>query len=73
MTKEAIVEEVRKLSLSDRREVLNAISQMDERDWELTDEEKALVDKRWKRMQKDPDRTLNYDELKDRVRSLTTK
>ena len=73
MTKEAIIEEVRKLSPSDRREVLDVISQMDEKDWQLTNEEITLVNERWKRMQEHPEGTLSYDELKARVRSLTTK
>ena len=71
MTKEAIIAEIKKLSPWDRREVLEALSGPNEDEYELTDEEKALVDRRWKEMQEHPEHNLTLEQLKERIYGRT--
>ena len=67
MTKEAIIEELKKLSPQEQREVVEAIRGSIEEGYELSNSELALVDQRWKEMQEHPDHNLSYDELRERV------
>ena len=67
MTKEAIIEEAKKLSVEDQRDIVEALRPINCEDYELRDEEKKLVDRRWKRMQEHPEESLSLEELKKRV------
>ena len=67
MTKEAIIEEAKKLSVEDQRDIVEALRPITDEDYELSDEEKKLVDRRWKRMQEHPEESLSLEELKKRV------
>ncbi|WP_018526313.1 hypothetical protein [Alkalispirochaeta alkalica] len=48
MTKEAIIEEIKKHPREDQREIIEAVWEPSEEDQELRDEEKDLVDRRWR-------------------------
>ncbi|GAB6091094.1 hypothetical protein [Spirochaeta dissipatitropha] len=72
MTKEAIIEEIRKHTPEEQREIVEAVWEPNDDDYELTDEEKALVDKRWKEMQEHPERNLTLQQLKERFHSRST-
>lgn len=67
MTKEAIIEEAKKLPVEDQRDIVEALWLITNEDYELSDEEKTLVDRRWKRMQEHPEESLSLEELKKRV------
>jgi putative addiction module component (TIGR02574 family) len=67
MTKEAIIAEIKKHSPKEQREIMVAVLEPGEEDYELTDEEKALLDRRWKEMQEHPERNLTLQQLKERV------
>ena len=72
MTKEAIIEEIKKHTREEQREIIEAVWEPSEEDYELSDEEKALVDRRWKEMQEHPERNLTLGQLKERVYGRTT-
>lgn len=67
MTKEAIIEEARKLPVEDQRDIVDALRPLTDEDYELSDEEKELVDRRWKSMQEHPEQSMSLEELKKRV------
>lgn len=72
MTKEAIIEEIKKHSPEEQREIIEAVWEPSEEDYELTDEEKVLVNRRWKEMREHPERNLTLHRLKERVHGRTT-
>ncbi|TVQ97842.1 MAG: hypothetical protein EA403_14660 [Spirochaetaceae bacterium] len=72
MTKEAIIEEIKKHSPEEQREIIEAVWEPSEEDFQLSDDEKALVGHRWKEMQEHPERNLNLGQLKERVYGRTT-
>ena len=72
MTKDAIIAEIRKLSPEEQHEIIETFSEPTEEDYELTDEEKSLVDRRWKEMQEHPERNLTLEQLKERIYGHTT-
>ena len=67
MTKEGIIQEAKKLSVEDQLEIVQALSSLSDEDYKLSDEEKSLVERRWKRMQEKPDENISLEELKKRV------
>lgn len=71
MTKEAIIKEIRKHSREEQQKIFEALLEPTEEDYELTDAEKALVDRRWKEMQEHPEHTMTLKELKKSVQQLT--
>ena len=72
MTKEAIIEEIKKHSKEEQREIFEAVWEPSEEEYELSDEEKALVDRRWKEMQEHPKRNLTLEQLKERIYGRTS-
>ena len=44
-----------------------AIWEPDDNDYELSAEEKTLLDRRWKEMQEHPERNLTLEQLKERA------
>ena len=73
MTKEALIAELQKLSSEDRWEIFEAANGPIEEDYELTDEEKKMLDERWKKMQEHPETAISYDEFKARIHALPRK
>ena len=67
MSKEALIEEAKKLSRDDRYQIAEALWDAGEDDYELTDEEKAILDARWKNMQEHPETTVSYEDFKARL------
>jgi putative addiction module component (TIGR02574 family) len=72
MTKEAIIEEIKKHSPEEQQEILEAIWEPGDNEYELSDEEKTLLDRRWKEMQEHPERNLTLEQLKERAHGTTT-
>lgn len=72
MTKDAIIAEIKKLSPEEQREIAETLWEPTEEDYELTEEEKSLVDRRWKEMQEHPERNLTLEQLKQRIYGHTT-
>lgn len=71
MTKEAIIAEIRKLPPQEQRELLDAVLEPTEEDYELTPEDIAVADARWQEMEEHPERTMTLEELKASVEALT--
>ncbi len=73
MTKEALIEEIKKLSPEDRWEIIEAANELAEEDYDLTDDEMKTLDERWEKMHEQPGTTVTYDEFKNRLDTLTKK
>lgn len=67
MTKDAILAEIRKLSAEEQREVVEALWEPSEEEYQLTEEEKALVERRCREMREHPERNLTLEHLQERV------
>ena len=65
MTKEAIITEAKKLPRHEQIEIAEALFAED--DYELTEEGKAMLDARWRRMREHPETTVSYEEFKARL------
>ena len=72
MTKEAIIEEIKKHSPEEQREIIEAVWEPGDEEYDLSDEEKTLVDRRWKEMQEHPERNLTLGEIEDRISGGTS-
>ncbi|MFO7729436.1 MAG: hypothetical protein R6V86_01595 [Spirochaetia bacterium] len=73
MTKEAIIEEIKKHSPEEQREIFEAVLEPIKKDDELTPEDIAVADARWQEMEEHPERTMTLKELKHSVQQLTKK
>ncbi len=71
MSKAEIIAELPKLHPTDLREILNKILDLQGNDWldsvELTDEEKALIEKRLAEHEANPASAIPWDEVKARL------
>ena len=72
MTKEALIEELRNLSPEDRGEIFQAAFAPTDEDYELTDKEKTLIDRRRKEMREHPERNLTLEEFRESLHRPTT-
>lgn len=70
MTKEAIIAEAQKLPRHEQIEIAEALFAED--DYELTDKEKALIDRRRKEMREHPERNLTLEEFRESLHRPTT-
>ncbi|TVQ27996.1 MAG: hypothetical protein EA383_01530 [Spirochaetaceae bacterium] len=68
MTKDAIINEIRKRPLEEQREIIAAIELSSTDDAELTAEDIAVVDARVRHMEAHPETPLNERDLWSRVR-----
>ena len=68
MTKEAIIAEIKKHPPEEQQEIMEAVLEPGEEDYELSDEGKAFIDARWQRMREHPEQNLNYEQLKARLK-----
>ena len=71
MTKEAIIAEIKKHSPKEQREIMEAVMEPVEQDYELTPEDIAVADARWQEMEDHPERSMTLEELKQSVQRLT--
>ena len=74
MTKEAVLAEAQKLLVDQRHELVSRIEASiaeDTDDWEVTEEDKALIDQRDAEMEAHPEQMLTYEELKAQVHELS--
>ena len=67
MTKETLIAEARKLPRDERHAIAEALWDAGEDDYELTEEEQAILDARWKNMQAHPETTMRYEDFKARL------
>ena len=70
MTKEAIIEEIKKHSPEERREIIEAVSEPSEKDYELTPEDIAVADARWKQAEEHPETIVSEQQFWSNVNSL---
>jgi len=71
MSKTEILAELPKLGVEDRREILDRICEMEERDLlngGATPEEKALLDRELEEYQRNPEAGLSWNEVEARIR-----
>jgi hypothetical protein len=72
MSKVEILAELPKLELADRREILDRICEMEERDLLLgsqpTDEEKTLLDRELEEYRRNPEAGSTWNEVEARLR-----
>ena len=71
MSKSEILAELPKLGVEDRREILDRISEMEERDLlngGATPEEKALLDRELEEYQRNPEAGSSWNEVEARIR-----
>lgn len=59
MTKEAIIAEIRKLSPDDRREIVDAVAELGDEDYDLTSEDIAVVEARLKSAEEHPETVVS--------------
>jgi len=64
-------EEIKKHSPEEQQEILEALWEPGDNEYELSDEEKTLLDRRWKEMQEHPERNLTLEQLKKRIHGTT--
>lgn len=74
MSKNEILEELSKLTKSERQEIRLRLTELDGEDWydqddPLTDAEKALLDARLAAYAKDPDAGSSWEEVENRIRA----
>ena len=78
MSKTEILEELPKLTKTEREEIRLKLAELDGEEWldhddPLTAEEKALLDGRLAAYQKDPDAGSSWEEVEARIRALLTR
>ena len=64
MTKDEIIAELKKFSPHEQREIVQAAFARTEEDYELTPEDIAIADDRWREMEEHPERSMSFEELK---------
>jgi putative addiction module component (TIGR02574 family) len=74
MSKTEILEELPKLTKTERQEIRLKLSELDGEDWlddddPLTTQEKALLDARLAAYAKDPDAGSSWEEVESRIRA----
>ena len=74
MSKTELLEELPKLTKTERQEIRVRLAQLDSEDWlddeePLTDHEKAILDARLAAYAKDPDAGSTWEELEGRIRT----
>lgn len=74
MSKTEILEELPKLTKTERQEIRLRLAELDSEDWldnedPLTDHEKALLDARLAAYAKDPDAGSTWEEVEGRIRT----
>jgi putative addiction module component (TIGR02574 family) len=72
MTKAEILEELRKLPADERQEIRLELAELDENGWldeddPLTGEEKALLEARLVEMESHPEKSIPWDEARQRI------
>jgi hypothetical protein len=70
MTKEAIIEEIKKHPREEQREIFEAVLEPSEKDYELSDEDIAVVEARDKHADEHPETVMNEDQFWSNVNSL---
>ncbi len=78
MSKTEILEELPKLTKTERQEIRLKLAELDGNDWiddddPLTDDEKALLDARLAAYEKDPDAGSSWEEVESRIRARLTR
>lgn len=73
MSKAEIMQELPKLTPQEREEIYLKLAELDDNRWldtddPLTDEEKALLEKRLAAYEKDPDAGSSWEEVEARIR-----
>ena len=76
MSKAEILEELPKLTKTERQEIRLRLAELDSEDWlddeePLTVEEKALLDARLAAYAKDPDAGSTWEEVEGRIRAVS--
>jgi len=74
MSKVEILEQLPKLTKEDRREIRLKLAELDPDDWmdeddPLTDEEKAVLEKRLEDMEKHPEKSIPWAEAEARLKA----
>jgi len=74
MSKTEILEQLPKLTKTERQEIRLKLTELDGEEWldnddPLTDEEKALLDARLASYAKDPDAGSSWEEVESRIRA----
>jgi hypothetical protein len=73
MTKEAIIAEIRKHSKEEQQEIIEAIWESNEEDYELSPEDIAVVEARFKHAKEHPETVMNEEQFWSNVKSLTNR
>ncbi|MFO7729438.1 MAG: hypothetical protein R6V86_01605 [Spirochaetia bacterium] len=73
MTKEAIIEEIKKHSPEEQREIFEAVLAPIKKDDELTPEDIAVADARRKQAEEKPETVMSEQQFWTSVRTLTQK
>ena len=72
MTKETLIAEAKKLPRDERHAIAEALWDTGEDGVELTPEDIAIADARWREMEEHPERSMTLEELKAGVKALST-
>lgn len=67
MTKDAIVAEIRKLSPAEQREVIEAILEPSEKEYELTEEQRSELLRRYDEYKSEPEQGSDWKDVRARI------